>query len=106
MYGQISFSWARYFMAIGIVNCFPLFLAMANNGLDASLAIVWLVLLSVCVFMAFGWARLRREHAARPFALTDMPRARRVLLGSPILAIAWFVLTVAAAIALAIATSL
>lgn len=105
MHGQMSVSWSRYCLAIGALNCVPLLLAIANGGLDSNLAIVWLVLLSVCAFMGFGWARLQREHAIRPLTIMDMDRARRLLIGPLIPAVVWFALTMVAAIALAIATA-
>ncbi|KRD31822.1 MULTISPECIES: hypothetical protein [unclassified Lysobacter] len=102
----VNLSWGRFALAIGVLNGVPLLLALTGNGLDSSLMIVWLVAISLSIFFAFGWARLRRENAVSPLSAFDKDRFKRVLIGPPVPAIVWFAATMAVAIGLAVMTAL
>ncbi len=92
----INTAWQRFFIgALPIAS----FAVLLSSSIDASpngwlmQATLLLTPLSLLVFLAFGWQRLRKAHAEYPILTSELDRMLAALIGDVKVAALWFGLT-------------
>ena len=105
----LELSWTRFGFCFAVIGIFPALMIISNiNDRDSWTATtaVCLLFLSLMGFFSLGWARLRRENAAKPILVTESDRILQLLIGPVIPAVAWFAITVLVIIVFAVASAL
>ncbi|MGO4223664.1 hypothetical protein AB4Y64_17655 [Lysobacter sp. TAF61] len=93
----LNLSWARFGLGLTIASVFPaLLIASKIDDRDSwpDIVAICFLLLSVFVFVARGWARLRKANAAEPLSAWETDRIRQLLIGPVGSRLVWFSFTV------------
>lgn len=102
---DLALRWPRFLFVAAILAIFPVLLVASSisdrNNWPATAA-VSIMFLSMVVFLALGWARLRRANASQSIAASDTHQILKHLIGPTVPAVVWFVATIAATLAIAL----
>ena len=102
----VNASWWRFSLKVFLLLlvCVAIqFYKRHTAGAFATDIFLGIVVLSMLVFYALGWRRLRAAASVKPIPVGDFPEILRHFVGNPLYAVLWFFCTLLLAIGLLLA---